>query len=127
MIRLSNLELAKINMQPLEDQHLYAIAFGTDGTFGDSLYYADPQDAIPCEKEATFGQLKQRMMEAQSLTEEDCEDLAGFWIVSKEHIEAISAVWGDDIPGNDSALYRLNAAAKRLASHLAAKTVRVNG
>lgn len=102
---------------------LTAIPFGEDGTCGDSSYYADPAVAVTYEDGLAFDQLRQRFMEAQQFTAEDCEDLKGFWVLTEEHVAAIEAVWGEDIPGNDSALYRLNSAAKRLASHLAIKTI----
>lgn len=102
-----------------------------DGTFdGDSTFYF-PDNPIPYSGEKTLAPLKKahrvvvkaRLLglgytpEGADLEIEDDHDLKavrGAVVVTEDVIKAMSAVWESN-PGNDSAVYSCNRAAKRIA------------
>ncbi len=116
----------------------YAIAFGTDGTCGDTNFHPIP---LPCPTKPTFEKLakafkafsiKERLYVLQKDPKQganheeeynDCLDgeLAGFWIIDERTKKAIEKMGLND--GSDSALYASIKCIKQLAEAMAVKII----
>jgi hypothetical protein len=121
----------------MSKQKLFAIFH--DGTFdGDSAFYC-PDDSMPYSGE-NLRDLKKKFHEKKlkedwpelSKADKESRDSAmqdikedwpidGAWIVDTKTIKAIQAIWDEVDPGNDSATYACNRAAKAVANALAIK------
>lgn len=102
-------------------KRLFAVAFGKDGMDGDSAFYA-PENKIVVRPRDRFKDLLKKWEKNPDL-EPDDERPIGFWIVDGKTLKAADAVWGSG-PGNDSATYTCNRAAKMVCMTLAIRTIR---
>ncbi len=100
-----------------------------DGTFdGDSAFYCpDHTGNDKYKKGTTLNQLSKKfwkiMVKELVSEEEDVQKdypVKGAWIVDEKGMKVISVIWESD-PGNDSATYACNRAAKRVAQIVAIK------
>lgn len=112
-------------------------AFVHDGTCdGDNTFYF-PSYPIPYEQGMTLDQLKEGHLKAHAdqmrsfgqaekeieaelgvLKEEEISEIKGAVVVEEAAVKAMNAIWNSD-PGNDSAVYSCNRAAKNVAWSMA--------
>ena len=107
---------------------LFSIAFGTDGTCGDTGFHPIP---LPCPTKPTFEKLaeafrafsiKERLyVDEEEYNDELGSELAGFWIIDERTKTAIEKMGLND--GSDSALYASIKCIKQLAEAMAVKII----
>ena len=106
----------------------FFIAFGVDGTCGDTQYHPIP---LPCPTKPTFEKLakasKDHAIKERIYSEEEFdeyhEDLAGFWIIDERTKTAIEKADDCGNIGSDSALYRHIKTLKVMAEAMAIETI----
>jgi hypothetical protein len=105
----------------------YAIAFGTDGTCGDTQYHPIP---LPCPTKPTFEKLAEAfkvfsIKEGLYINEEEYDefhsDLAGFWIIDERTKTAIEKIGLNE--SSDSVLYASIKCIKQMVEAMAVKIV----
>jgi hypothetical protein len=114
----------------------YALAFGADGTAGDSAFYADHLSAIEARiwhrQDDPYAALLALWLNkyGEGITDielyrDEYEVVpVGFWIIADdEHMKAVDAVWEAVDPRGDSSTYAANAAAKAVAQALASEVI----
>jgi hypothetical protein len=100
---------------------LFAMPFGIDGTCGDSIWVPDTIYATELD---TFATLAKTLMDEKGYSEEDLEDLVGFWIINaKTKTDIEEADNTDEFPVCDSEIYKHIHALKEMAKNQAVKTI----
>lgn len=106
-----------------QDMKLFAIAHDT--TFdGDSGFYC-PDPVVEYHEGMVLEDIRVAFVLAagnDDFARETAQEMKGAWIVSEQGLRACRAVWEAD-PGNDSATYACNRAAKHVAEAICVKRV----
>jgi hypothetical protein len=106
-----------------------------DGTFdGDSCFYC-PVRTFPYKQGMTLDDIKKLYFKLVTKDEkknpfyeekefwEEAQAIKGAWVLDEKGMRACNAIWDSD-PGNDSAVYACNRAAKRVAAEICVKEIK---
>ena len=112
-------------------EKLFVIPYGADKFEGDSAFYC-PEPYFNYKEGMTLEDVRKEWVEmtAQGCGKSEREgieltskDIVGAWVVDQKTINASGAVWNSD-PGNDSAVYHCNSAAKEVVDEICVKEIK---